>query len=474
MSRSTRGRGGILFKCIGLGREALRRKKGPISSLAVVALLGLCALGPSSAHAIPSFARQTGLACNGCHTTPPELNGAGRRFKLLGYTDRQQDTPAVSNDPGTRHAGLDILKTLPLSAWLETSLTSTRASQPGTQNGTFELPQDVSLFLAGAWSTHVGSFMQVTYDAQADHFGIDNTDIRYANVTKWAGKELVYGLTLNNNPTVEDLWNTTPAWGYPFMASDSAPTPGAAPVILGGLAQDVAGIGAYAMWNEHLYLAGAIYRTNHIGNAQPNSGAGFGTNIRGVAPYWRVAWQQSFGSDNYLEVGAYGLHMTSTPGAVTGLQDSFTDWAVDLQFDRIMFVRDVLSIRGSYVRENSSLAATFDQGGAAQTAHDLSVFLANVEYHFGNRCSVALGWQGTSGTADALLYAPAPLTGSASGSPNSAGYTANLSWWPVQNIQLAVQYTAYTRFNGASTNYDGSGRNASDNDTTYLLVRFLY
>ena len=444
------------------------------SYLALGALFSFLALNSSSAHAVPSYARQTGLACNGCHTTPPELNGAGRRFKLLGYTDRAQGTPTVSNDPGTRHAGLDLIKTLPLSAMLETSFTSTRSSQPGTQNGTFEFPQDVSLFLAGGWSAHVGSFIQVTYDAQSDHFSIDNTDIRYANTTKLAGKELIYGLTLNNNPTVEDLWHTTPAWGYPFIASDSAPTPGAGPVILGALAEDVAGVGAYAMWNDHLYLAGAVYRSNHIGNPQPNSGAGFATNIRGVAPYGRIAWQQSIGSDNYLEVGAYGLHMTSTPDAVTGLQDSFTDWAVDLQYDRTLFVRDVLSFRGSYVRENSSLAATFDQGGAAQSAHNLSVFMANVEYHFGNRCSVALGWQDTSGTADALLYAPAPLTGAANGSPNSAGYTGNLSWWPVQNIQLALQYTAYTRFNGASTNYDGAGRNASDNNTTYLLARFLF
>jgi hypothetical protein len=444
------------------------------SSLVLAAVFGVLALSPSGARAVPSFARQTGLACNGCHTTPPELNGAGRRFKLLGYVDRAQDTSAVSNDPGKRHAGIDILKTLPLSAMLETSFTSTGAAQPGTQNNAFEFPQDVSLFLAGGWSAHVGSFVQVTYNAQSDHFSIDNSEIRYANTTKVGGKELVYGLTLNNNPTVEDLWHTTPAWGFPFVASDSAPTPGASPAILGALAQDVAGAGAYAMWNEHLYVAGAIYRSNHVGSPQPNSGAGFGTNIRGVAPYWRVAWQQSFGSDNYLEVGAYGLHMASTPGAVTGLQDTFTDWAVDLQFDRTLFVRDVLSFRASYVRENSSLAATFDAGGAAQSAHNLSVFAANVEYHFGNRCSMALGWQNLTGTADALLYAPAPMTGAASGSPNSAAYTGNVSWWPVQNIQVAAQYTAYTRFNGDSTNYDGSGRSASDNNTTYLLVRFLF
>src|SRR5271169_5189928 len=454
--------------------EAMSRSSRAAYSTLVSVLFTLVALSSSTARAVPSFARQTGLACNGCHTTPPELNAAGRRFKLLGYVDRAKDTPAVSNEPGTRHAGLDLLKTLPLSAWFETSFTSTKSPQPGTQNGTVEFPQDVSLFLAGAWSEHVGSFIQVTYSTQDDHFSMDNSDIRYANTTKLGGKELVYGLTLNNNPTVEDLWHTTPAWGYPFIASDSAPTPGAVPVIDGGLAQDVAGIGAYALWNDHLYLAGAVYRSDHVGGPQPNSGDGAATNIRGVAPYWRVAWQQSIGSDNYLEVGAYGLHMTSTPGAVTGLEDSFTDWAVDLQYDRTLFVRDVLSVRATYIRENSSLDATFDQGGAAQSAHNVSEFKANVGYHFGNRCSATLSWFNVNGTGDALLYAPAAVTGSASGSLNSAGFSGNLSWWPVQNIQLGLQYTAYTRFNGASTNYDGSGRDASDNNTTYLLARFLF
>jgi len=215
-----------------------------------------------------------------------------RRFKLLGYTDRQQDTPAVANDEGKKHAGLDILKTLPLSAWFETSFTSTSKTIDGTQNGSFQFPQDVSLFLAGAWSTHVGSFLQITYDPQADHFSMDNTDIRITDKGTLGGKELVYGLTLNNNPTLEDLWHTTPAWGYPFVASPSAPSPAAAPFVQGALAQDVAGLGGYAMWNDRLYAAVAIYRSNHLGGSQPNPGTGTAFNIQGVAPYWRLAWQQ--------------------------------------------------------------------------------------------------------------------------------------------------------------------------------------
>jgi hypothetical protein len=72
------------------------------------------------------------------------------------------------------------------------------------------------------------------------------------------------------------------------------------------------------------------------------------------------------------------------------------------------------------------------------------------------------------------LYPQAAISGSANGDPRSAGYIATLSYWPLQNLDLAFQYTGYTRFNGGATNYDGAGRNASDNNTAYLLARFVF
>ena len=440
--------------------------------LFAIVLLLLPAWGVSrQALALPSYARQTGLACNGCHYTPPELNPAGRAFKLLGYIDRMQKTNVEAQEPDRRRPGLEMLETLPLGGWFETSFTSTKSTQSGTQNGNFEFPQDVSLFLAGGWAAHLGSFLQVTYNAQDDHFSMDNTDIRYAQKMQLGKKDFVYGVTLNNNPTVEDLWNTTPAWGYPFIASDSAPTPGANPII-NSLAQDVAGLGAYSMYDSHLYVAGTIYRSDHIGGSQPTNGQGASYNIRGVAPYWRVAWQ-NVGRKNMFEAGAYGIHVSSTPGAVNGPKDEYTDYGPDLEYDRIIG-RDVLSVRGTYVRENSTLNATFAAGGASQAAHHLDSGNANVEYHFGQRVTGQVGAFLIGGTTDPVLFVPSALSGSANGSPRSAGWISALSFWPKQNIDLAVQYTAYTRFNGGSTNYDGSGRNASDNNTVYLLTRFIF
>jgi hypothetical protein len=436
----------------------------------LVVLFAICGLMPS-ATALPSYARQTGLPCSGCHYTPPELNAAGRLFKLMGYIDRVKDTDIVAASGG-RRSGLDMLASLPLGAWFETSFTSTKAAQTGTQNGNFEFPQDISLFLAGAWTSHVGSFLQVTYDTQADHFSMDNTDIRYANKKQVAGKDWVYGLTLNNNPTVEDLWNSTPAYGYPFIASDSAPTPAAAPIIDGPLAQSVAGIGAYTMWNQHLYFAGTIYRSDHVGSPQPTNGQNLSFNIRGVAPYWRLAWQQNGRKDN-LEIGTYGIHMKSTPGAITGPEDSYTDFGPDIQYDHTLG-KDVISLRGTYIHENSALAASLANGAALQVGHHLDTGTANAEYHFGNRYSAIFGGFITSGTPDPLLYAQSATTGSANGGPRNAGYIANFSFWPMQNLDLAAQYTAYTRFNGGSTNYDDAGRNANDNNTVYLLARFVF
>ncbi|MGO9127749.1 MAG: hypothetical protein ACLP6G_23010 [Terriglobales bacterium] len=437
----------------------------------VLVLLYLAALNPPKVSAVPSYARQTGLACSGCHYAPPELNPAGRRFKLLGYVDKGDDTKTVKAEGGKKRAALDLLSSLPLSIMLETSFTSTKSSIPTTQNGSFEFPQDISLFLSGAWTSNIGSFLQVTYDTKDDHFTSDNTDIRYANKTKLGGKELVYGLDLNNNPTVEDLWNSTPAWGFPWIASDFAPTPSASPIINGGLAQDVAGFGGFAMWNDHLYLDAAVYRSEHVGGPQPNPGNGSTSDIRGVAPYWRLAWQELTGKTQY-EFGTYGIHVRSTPpnpnGIVPGPRDEYTDYAFDTQIDRTLFRTDVLSFRGTFIHENSDLLAS------GFGPNHLNTFLANAEYHIGNRYTGTFGVFNTGGTVNTALYTPGPVNGSANGDPRGAGYIANVSFWPWQNLQLAAQYTAYTRFNGGTTNYDGSFRNAGGNSTIYLDAKIIF
>jgi hypothetical protein len=460
-----------------MNHQARHFQATPIIGSLIAILISIFVQVPP-ASAVPSYARQTGFPCKACHYMPPELTPLGRAFKLNWYT--MAGKPTVTSPGKGNQSGLNILESFPLSVLFDTSFTNLKTPQPGSQNGSFEFPQQASLFLAGAWATHVGSFVQVTYTSQGDHFTWDNSDIRYANSTKLFKKDLSYGITLNNNPTVEDLWNSTPAWGFPWGGSDWAPSPNAGAVVNGALAQDVAGVGLYEMWNNHLYAAATIYRSAHIGAPQPNqgvdaSGAPLTFNIRGVAPYWRVAWQQNMKNNN-LEIGTYGIHMKSTPGAISGLEDGYTDWAVDFQDDLTIpkLHNDVLSLRGTYIRENSSLLATATTLADPLVQHHLNTTQANAEYHFGDKYAATIGYFNVNGTPDPLLYPEAPVSGNLNGDPRSNGVIANVSWWPVQNIGLTFQYTAYTRFNGAATNYDQAGRNASSNNTLYLLARFVF
>lgn len=416
------------------------------------------------AHAVPSFARQTGLSCNVCHSNPPELTAFGRNFKLRGYvlTDlTAKDKVGNTND-------LRLSKSVPLSVMMLLSNTSSQSSQPKSQNNSAGFPQQLSIFFAGAFASHFGGLAQLTYTHANDHFGMDNADLRYANQGKLRGKDWEYGITVNNNPTVEDVWNSTPAWGFPWISTTSGVSPIASPLVNGKLGQDVAGVGGYGLWNNHLYGDVTFYRSEHAGAATPVTGTGQAYNISGVAPYWRAAWQQTWGS-NYLEVGTYGIYVNSFPNAVSGPEDRYVDPSFDFQYER-PFGPNLLDVHGTYIHEKSDLGATFLAGGASTKTNHLNTFKLDSTYHWRNRYSATGALFSTTGNRDALLYAPGTLTGSNKGNPDTSGYIARFAFWPAQNIDIDVNYSGYFKFNGASTNYDGAMRNASDNNTVYVAL----
>jgi hypothetical protein len=417
------------------------------------------------AHAVPSFARQTGLSCNVCHSNAPELTAFGRDFKLRGYVLAPTLTPI---DKVGVSPALQLSKNIPISFMILLSDTAFQSVVPSTQNSAAGFPQQLSIFLAGGLASHFGALAQVTYSHSSDTFAMDNTDLRYANQTTLGGKELDYGITVNNNPTVEDLWNSTPAWGYPFISSEATVGPLASAIIDGGLGQDVAGIGGYTMWNKHLYIDVSLYRSEHEGGPVPVDGLTFQYNISAAAPYWRAAWQQTWGA-NYLMVGTYGIDVNSHPGSITGPVDRYLDPAFDFQYER-PFGPNLLDAHGTWIHERSNLGGTFAAGGANMIAHHLDTFKLDTTFHWTNRYTATGALFATTGDADPVLYASAPVTGSSNGSPNTSGYTVQLAYWPVQNIDLNVNYTGYTKFNGASSNYDGANRNAADNNSVYMAL----
>jgi len=458
-----------------------------------VVIVGLLA-APPAALAVPSFARQTGMACEACHTVYPELTHFGRVFKANGYvlTDLKQ----VRDVTGKKEELLALSQLPALSIMAQVSYTQLKTSLPDlsnssapglAQNGTTGFPQQLSLFYAGKIASNFGAFVQLTYGNDSGTIGIDNTDLRFADAAVLPDNHaLIYGVSLNNNPTVQDLWNSTPAFGFPFAASNATVSPLAATAIDGTFGQDVAGLTAYAFWDESVYAEIGGYRsakqgaTNQLtGGAGPLDGTTSNV-MQGVAPYWRVAYEHNWDRHS-IEAGLYGAEFKLFPGdgaPLRGPINRFKDVAEDVQYQ---FVGDehLLTIAGTRIHESMSLDASFANGGSANPSDELTTTRIWATYYYRRRIGGTVGYFSTTGSTDPGLY-PASALGSAgvvtsaNGSPDTRGWMAELNYLPWLNVKLSAQYTWYSKFNGAGTNYDGVGRSASDNNSLYLLLWFAY
>jgi hypothetical protein len=413
----------------------------------------------SAAHAVPSFARQTGLDCTSCHLSFPELTPTGRLFKLSGYT-------------------LGDRRLLPVAGMLQISRTST-ASVDATQQDQFPkdrqvVLQQASLFVAGKITDGLGLFSQWTYDGVAHRGAIDNVDLRFARRLDGDGDGMIYGVTLNNNPGVQDVYNTSAAWRFPYASSSVAIVPNAG-VAVEGLGQQVAGLGGYVLWHRLVYAEVSTYRTADkvYSTLRAATDKTRDVALRGGNPYWRVALQHEWDSGaQTAEIGAYGFSVHQFPDNMNpnGPTDDFRDIAIDTQYQYVTD-RHRWSAQLNVTREHQSWNAT----PQSNPGDRLTALNVKGTYYFQKKYGLNLAHFATRGDTDATLYdTGSPITGSALGSPNSAGYVVELNYLPLRDTRIAVQYTAYTKFNGASSNYDGLGRNARDNNTLYLLGWLMF
>jgi len=405
-----------------------------------------------SIKALPSYARQTGMSCSACHFSFPELNSFGRQFKMNGYVLTGMTT-IQSKEDSTRMNRLNLLSTLPLSVMVQSSFTHIAKDVEGQQNNSVAFPQQLSVFYAGEITPHIGTFIQMTYDGHS--FGMDNADIRYTNQGQLGQKHLVYGLTLNNNPAVQDVWNTSPAWRFPSAGSDAAKNP-AKSTIMENLGTQVAGLGVYTLYNNFLFAELTLYRSAQQGASNPADVTS--TNVvKGVAPYWRVALQHQWG-DNYGEIGTFGIAPNLYFQGISGKVSKLTDVGFDLQFERRLPV-GAFSMHSSFIHETE----VRDTSDTQNVRLNFNSFKIDGNLYLKNGLGFTLGYFNTSGSSDANV-------GSFTNKPDSDGFIAQLEYLPWYNTKFALQYIAYSKFDGSKSNYDGIGRSAANNNTLYLLV----
>jgi hypothetical protein len=439
-----------------LTKGTVQRWLKAIRPVAGVLALAAALLPAAPSYAIPPYARQTGAQCNACHTVYPQLTPFGRQFKLRGFTDGDPNTAFYKK----------------FGAWAQGSFTHTNKDQAAPPEAGFGVNNNfafdvASLFFGGRIVDKLGAFVQGTYDGIGNVWSWDNVDVRFADQGTIAGKDLAFGVSVNNNPTVTDPWNTVPAWSFPFDSSGLAPSPSAAPLIKDGLGQIVIGASAYADWDSTIYAEFGLYHTLTRSAIDALAVSPDGApKSDGVVPYWRFAWHRDDGPHTFM-VGTFGLHAAVYPnGDKSGGADRYTDLGFDAQY-QYLGGRDSITVRAALIHEMQDLKGSFALGGADTSGGSLNSFDVSAAYLYDKTYQATLGISHIWGGMDAALY------GTGNGSPDSTNLTVQLDWLPLNkepwtvypwfNPRLTLQYVHHFKL-------DGMSHNASDSDTLWLLT----
>ena len=475
--------------------DAFRTRRASIGVYAALvgtfALLAVAFLWVTPASALPSFSGQTGLPCSACHVGGfgPQLTPFGIDFRANGYTQR---------------GGTGFWADFPVNLLLTPAVTNLGSDlpTPPTGYGTngFTTLGCCTFFLAGGTpfgadkSWGIGGLAQAAVTAfvpgvpasgswATSDFKLTKT----LNLGENKDHPLVLGFIFTNTPTGGDPYNTLyDGYAFPYVTPTNAPVPAASPAIA-VLGTSVYGMSVYGFYDKSLYVEGGVYETWWTDfltgvNDAPSS---LGT-IAGGAPYFRIADQHSWG-DNFLEVGGVAMYvpLEQIPTAIDpSFGNQYVDWGLDVTYQRALGP-NTLAITGNILLEQQTLGASFASGTSANPSDTLDQFRINAAYYWQNTYGITVGYIGTFGSTDTTLYAPTPVTGSLNGSPNSQAIIAQIDWtpfgndtthwgFPWLNVRIGLQYTWYLQFNGGTTNYDGFGRNASDNNSLLLFSWFAF
>jgi len=303
--------------------------------------------------------------------------------------------------------------------------------------------------------------VKTLYNGFEDILEMDKTDIRFADNLGIGEHQLTYGVSLNNTPTVQDLWNTI-AWGFPYTGSGMQPGVGAGALIDGGLDSQVGGATVYTMIDNLLYLEAGAYGS-FSDTLQRGFGIGVGdrNSLDGPAPYWRVALQHDW-KGHFFALGHYGMmadvcpHRDCSKGT-----NQFTDLAFDATYQYMANPKHIFEAKTTYIYEDQKLNAD----GALPSDQNtyLATYKMNAAYTFDQTYGVTFGYNKINGS---------PIDGS---HPNSEYFTAELVYVPFGkstsylnpwlNLRTSLQYIGYTQANGTST--------YSHDNNTFMLNGWL-
>ena len=428
----------------------------------------------ASASALPSYARQTGQRCASCHVGGnwPQLTPWGRFFKLSGYT------------AGNKFIDAEGFEYVPVGLLGKAGLTW--AEQPNNSQGQPVIahngkPQFYDGFaeLGTKFTNWSGVFAE---------YGVNNTfpgwkvvegpvDLRATHFFHPKKHELLLGFDMNNAPTVQDVWNTIPAWSYPYYGSPQAPGAPASPAIA-NLPNAAGSVGLYALLDRQFYVEVSTYHVAKdffrfmSGGTSFQKGAPY---LDGWNPYWRAYYTKEKGPHVWM-LGTFGMQSSLYPNSASpsGPTNNLNDYALDSQYQYLGDKRK-LTLRSSYIYEHQLWNGSFPLGLVSNPKGNLKTLNLSSSFALGETWTFTGGYSFSNGSNNAALFGVTDANGNLlSAKPNTTGYNLEIDRTLTQNIMVFVKYAGFTKFDGLTSNIDGLGRKPSNNNTLWVNVYFAF
>jgi hypothetical protein len=308
----------------------------------VLSLAGVMAAATFApeASAVPAFARQTGMACSACHQQHfPAINSFGRAFKSAGYTmvgteekieDPKSDTSPGLSIPSTLNAAIvgymQYSKTNGPADGSPNAASASSLNSKSTNNGSLQIPQQVSLFFGGRVGENIG--FEAEYSISGAGTGQNASSLirlKVPFVQNWdTVKTLEIPFSTSNGVADSFEILDTGAVNVHAFNQNAMPVISAAQYI--GTATNASGV-AFVANNDSFFT--------NIAKFGANTGTGkFGAPS---STYARGAWMTGDLIPNYdFAVGGQywggtSVNDTLTSGGVAGVPVQTKAWAIDAQ-----------------------------------------------------------------------------------------------------------------------------------------------
>jgi hypothetical protein len=365
---------------------------------------------PGTSSAVPSFARQTGKACSGCHTIWPRLNSAGREFKLTGYTDVAEDYPRIVKD------NMDLLRYGPLSM----SIISLPYSKVSGQRSETLIPDEVAIFYAGRVSPNIGAFMEPVWSKESGVFELEFAKLAAATRL---GKETVGVVGGKMDVGGADPYNTIRFTAYHTI---NQPAIFSQPDALSGTRDFFSFVGTT---NQGIVLNGKFFQFLY---AAVGGFRGHESSDPGDA-FARLAAEFPIGGEANIEVGGFyygGKEMYElTPGPPqTFYESKLMRSGADFQY-QLESGPNIIDVVGVYMAGKDK---DLDDTPGLEVKFD--GYYAEASYFYDRMYGITVGYDHISSNQDHDL--------------DKKGPTFNVTYLPWLNTKLGLEYSIFDLANG--------------------------